>query len=70
MIEDYGLDGIDVDFEFPESSDQGAGLASLVTELRTAFDNLQKEKGDSTPYLVTVGACCLRDRRSTACILI
>ena len=64
MVEDYGLDGIDVDFEFPENSDQGAGLALLVTELRTAFDDLQKEKGDSTPYLVTVGASYLWDRRS------
>ncbi|PIL35115.1 hypothetical protein GSI_02903 [Ganoderma sinense ZZ0214-1] len=53
MVEDYGLDGIDVDYEFPETTAQGEGLASLVTELRTAFDNLQKQKGDATPYLVT-----------------
>ena len=56
MVEDYGLDGVDIDYEFPETTTQGEGLASLVTELRTAFDALQKKKGDSTPYLVTVRA--------------
>ncbi|KAM5536903.1 hypothetical protein V8D89_009450 [Ganoderma adspersum] len=53
LVEDYGLDGIDIDFEFPDTDAKGSGLASLVTELRTSFDSLQKSKGDSTPYLVT-----------------
>ncbi|KAM5540818.1 hypothetical protein V8D89_005462 [Ganoderma adspersum] len=53
MVEDYGFDGVDIDYEFPETTTQGAGLASLVTELRTAFNDLQKKKGDSTPYLIT-----------------
>ncbi len=54
LVEDYGLDGIDIDFEFPDTDALGSGLASLVTELRTALDSLQKSKGDATPYLVTV----------------
>ncbi|PIL35013.1 hypothetical protein GSI_02800 [Ganoderma sinense ZZ0214-1] len=53
LVEDYGLDGIDIDFEFPDTTAKGSGLASLVTELRTSFDSLQKSKGDSVPYLVT-----------------
>ncbi len=64
MVEDYGFDGIDIDFEFPDTNALGTGLASLVTELRSAFDDLQKKKGDATPYLVTVRAF-LRDRRRT-----
>ncbi len=64
VIEDYGLDGLDIDYEFPETTAQGAGLASLATELRTAFNDLQKKKGDTTPYLVTVRAS-LWDRRRT-----
>lgn len=43
----------DLDFEYPANAAQGQGLADLVTELRTAFNNLASRKGDSTPYLVT-----------------
>ncbi|KAI1798302.1 glycoside hydrolase superfamily [Ganoderma leucocontextum] len=53
LVEDYGFDGIDIDFEFPSTDALGSGFASLVSELRTAFDNLQTKKGDSTPYLIT-----------------
>ena len=54
MLEDYGFDGIHIDYEFPDTNARGAGLASLVTELRSALNDLQKKKGDATPYLVTV----------------
>ena len=54
MIENYGFDGIDIDFEYPNSAALSSGFASLIAELRTAFDNLQKQKGDSTPYQLTV----------------
>ncbi|PFH51661.1 carbohydrate-binding module family 5 protein [Amanita thiersii Skay4041] len=53
LIEDYGFDGIDIDFEFPTSSALGQGFANLVTELRTALNQLAARKGDSTPYLIT-----------------
>ena len=54
LIEDYGFDGIDIDFEYPNSDALASGFASLLTELRTAFTNLQRQKGDATPYLLTV----------------
>ncbi|OJT13445.1 Chitinase 1 [Trametes pubescens] len=53
MIENYGFDGIDIDFEYPTSDPLASGFASLLTSLRTAFDNLQKQKGDSVPYQLT-----------------
>ncbi|KAF9447351.1 carbohydrate-binding module family 5 protein [Macrolepiota fuliginosa MF-IS2] len=53
FIEDYGFDGIDLDFEYPANSAQGQGLADLLTSLRTAFNQLASSKGDSTPYLIT-----------------
>ncbi|KAI0071673.1 hypothetical protein K474DRAFT_1606521 [Panus rudis PR-1116 ss-1] len=53
LVEDYGFDGIDIDFEYPNGAAQGQGFADLLTSLRTAFDNLQKTKGDATPYLLS-----------------
>lgn len=52
-IEDYGFDGIDIDWEFPSNANEKAAYTALFTELRTAFDALQKSKGDSTPYTVS-----------------
>ncbi|PIL29808.1 hypothetical protein GSI_08014 [Ganoderma sinense ZZ0214-1] len=59
MIEDYGFDGTDVDFEFPDTAARGSGLASLITELRTAFDDLQEKKGDTTPYILTAATSAI-----------
>lgn len=58
LIEDYGFDGIDIDFEYPSTTALGQGLADLLSELRTALNALQSRKGDSTPYQITsaVGA--------------
>lgn len=58
LLEDNGFDGIDIDFEYPASAEQGNGLASLLSELRSALDAHATYKGDMTPYLVTaaVGA--------------
>ncbi|KAH6904293.1 glycosyl hydrolases family 18-domain-containing protein [Coprinopsis sp. MPI-PUGE-AT-0042] len=58
LIEDYGFDGIDIDYEYPSTTAQGQGLADLMTSLRTALTQLQSRKGDRVPYLLTaaVGA--------------
>lgn len=56
LISDYGLDGIDIDFAYPSSPEQGQAFADLLTALRTAFDELATSKGDTTPYLLTVGS--------------
>ncbi|KAL0958869.1 hypothetical protein HGRIS_014185 [Hohenbuehelia grisea] len=53
LVEDYGFDGIDLDFEYPSNAAQGQGFADLYTALRTAFDQLAARKGDSTPYQLT-----------------
>ncbi|KAG5645943.1 hypothetical protein DXG03_004733 [Asterophora parasitica] len=53
IVEDYGFDGIDIDFEFPASDAQGQGLADLFTALRTAFNQLASRKGDNVPYQLT-----------------
>ncbi|KAI0646213.1 glycosyl hydrolases family 18-domain-containing protein [Trametes meyenii] len=53
LVENYGFDGIDIDFEYPNSDALASGFASLLTSLRSAFDNLQSQKGDSVPYEIT-----------------
>ncbi|KAG9219949.1 hypothetical protein CCMSSC00406_0006862 [Pleurotus cornucopiae] len=53
LIEDYGFDGIDLDFEYPATAAEGQGFADLFTALRTAFDQLAARKGDATPYLLS-----------------
>ncbi|KAJ7768373.1 glycoside hydrolase superfamily [Mycena metata] len=53
MIENYGFDGIDLDFEYPANAAQGQGFADLFTELRTAFDALAAKKKDATTYQLT-----------------
>ncbi|KAF9259245.1 hypothetical protein L218DRAFT_670920 [Marasmius fiardii PR-910] len=53
LVEDYGLDGIDLDFEYPASSAEGQGFADLLTATRQAFNDLATRKGDTTPYIIT-----------------
>ena len=64
LIEDYGFDGLDLDFEYPSDADQGQGFADLITSLRSAMDTYAANKGDTVPYTLTVGtlssSLCLR----------
>lgn len=53
-IENFGLDGIDIDFEYANTPALAAGFADLLTEMRTAFDALAQKKSDSTTYQLTV----------------
>ncbi|KAE9407810.1 hypothetical protein BT96DRAFT_914466 [Gymnopus androsaceus JB14] len=52
-IENFGFDGIDLDYEYPANQEQGQGFSDLITELRAAFDSLAAQKGDSTTYQLT-----------------
>lgn len=38
LILDYGMDGIDVDWEYPDTEESAGDAASLLKELRTALD--------------------------------
>ncbi|KAF8603036.1 hypothetical protein BDV93DRAFT_493979 [Ceratobasidium sp. AG-I] len=50
LMEDNGLDGLDIDYEYPETPEQASGYVSLLSELRSALDAHAKKKGESNPY--------------------
>ncbi|KAH7394065.1 glycoside hydrolase superfamily [Phaeosphaeria sp. MPI-PUGE-AT-0046c] len=49
MIKNYGFDGIDVDWEYPQSEEQGDQFLSMLREVRRAMDDyadyLGRDKG-------------------------
>ncbi|CAE6354217.1 unnamed protein product [Rhizoctonia solani] len=53
LLEDNGLDGIDIDYEYPTAGAQAQGYAALLSELRAALDAHAAKKGESNPYQIT-----------------
>ncbi|KAF9012319.1 glycoside hydrolase family 18 protein [Cyathus striatus] len=58
LLEDYGLDGLDVDYEYPTNDDQARGYVELLRELRAALDRHAHEKGANYRFLLTIAAPC------------
>lgn len=56
LLEDYGLDGLDVDYEYPSNHEQAAGYRELLRELRFALDEHAYSKGVHHKFLLTVSA--------------
>ncbi|KAI6157544.1 glycoside hydrolase family 18 protein [Pisolithus tinctorius] len=58
LLEDYGLDGLDIDYEYPSSREQAAGYRELLKELRMALDQHSRNKGIVHKFLLTIAAPC------------
>ncbi|KAG6866346.1 hypothetical protein C0991_005267 [Blastosporella zonata] len=58
ILEDYGLDGLDVDYEYPSNEEQARGYVALLHELRVALDKHAHEKGANYRFLLTIAAPC------------
>jgi chitinase len=56
LLEDYGLDGLDVDYEYPGNDAQARGYVELLKELRHALDHHAKSKGVDYKFLLTVNS--------------
>ncbi|PPQ67314.1 hypothetical protein CVT25_005898 [Psilocybe cyanescens] len=58
LLEDYGLDGLDVDYEYPTDDKQAVGYVALLKEMRAALDQHQAKKGSGCKFLLTIAAPC------------
>ena len=58
LVEDYGLDGLDIDYEYPSTDEQARGYVALLKELRRGLDELQKKIGGSGRFCLTIAAPC------------
>jgi Glycosyl hydrolases family 18 len=54
LLEDYGLDGLDIDYEYPQNDEQARGYVHLLKELRHGLDKHQHKKGINYKFLLTV----------------
>ncbi|KIK67435.1 glycoside hydrolase family 18 protein [Collybiopsis luxurians FD-317 M1] len=58
LLEDYGLDGLDVDYEYPQNDAQAKGYVDLLRELREALDRHAQAKRANYRFLLTIAAPC------------
>ncbi|CBQ68882.1 Chitinase [Sporisorium reilianum SRZ2] len=58
ILENDGLDGIDIDWEYPANDAQAANFVLLLKELRAGLTAHQKKKNDMVPYLLSIAAPC------------
>ncbi|KAK6518815.1 Endochitinase 1 [Arthrobotrys conoides] len=58
LLEDYGLDGLDVDYEYPSDDAQARGYVELLRELRQALDAHAAKKHANYRFLLTIAAPC------------
>jgi chitinase len=59
LLEDYGLDGLDIDYEYPSNDEQARGYVDLLKELRAGLDKHAHNKGAHYKFLLTVCAYIL-----------
>ncbi|KAL1921041.1 uncharacterized protein VTP21DRAFT_11676 [Calcarisporiella thermophila] len=62
LVNDLGLDGIDIDWEFPNNSEDAENFVKLLHDFRTALTEDAERKGDSIPYLLTAAMPCSEDK--------
>ncbi|KZT50853.1 glycoside hydrolase family 18 protein [Calocera cornea HHB12733] len=58
LLEDYALDGLDLDYEYPQNDDHARGYADLLRELRYGLDQHAYQKGANYRFALSIAAPC------------
>ncbi|EJD03133.1 glycoside hydrolase family 18 protein [Fomitiporia mediterranea MF3/22] len=58
LMESLGLDGLDIDYEYPSNAYQANGYVTLLKELREALDARSQVRGTNHKFLLTIAAPC------------
>lgn len=58
ILEDYGFDGLDIDYEYPSNDAQARGYVDLLREIRHGLDTHARSKGVNYKYPLTVCLSC------------
>ncbi|KIJ49433.1 glycoside hydrolase family 18 protein [Sphaerobolus stellatus SS14] len=58
LLEDYGIDGLDIDYEYPNNDAQAQGYVDLLKELRQGLDKHAEKMGSNFTYPLTIAAPC------------
>lgn len=53
IIEDYGFDGADIDYEYPSDDSQARGYVELLKEMRQGLNAHARSKGIHYKYPLT-----------------
>lgn len=61
LLEDNGLDGLDIDYEYPSNDAQARGYVDLLRELRHGLDEHARRKGANYKFLLTVSYAIMID---------
>lgn len=58
LLEDFGLDGLDIDYEYPSNDEQAKGYTELLKLLREGLDEHAEKKGNKCRFELSIAAPC------------